>query len=125
MEEVKAVAEPELITINIDVVVAITTVLGVLPNVHKLSAELAKLPNFDASKLDKLETNAFATYEAHAHWVSATRQLESLPALNEHGTLLRDRLYADVQSLVLRDVVKPEEIREVKTANGYRASRST
>lgn len=119
--ELDAVTDAELRPINIDVVSAVTTALGVAPNLAKLKDSMEKLPHYDQRLVANLEAYAFAAYEAHAQYVAATRPSEALPALQERGTMLRDRLYADVQSLVLRDVIKAEEIRQVKTSNGYRA----
>lgn len=120
-EQLSEVQESELIHINIDVVASVATALGILPKLEKLKDSIAKLPGLDSELLDGFETYAMALYEAHAVYLAASQPTESLQVLVEQGTKMRDRLYADVQALVARELVSAQEIREVKTSNGYKA----
>jgi len=121
-EELEGVDNADLVHINIDVMAAVTTALGVLPKVLKLRPRVEEeLPKFDLSVVDKFETYAMALYEAQADYLSATRPAEPLPQLVEEATKVRDTLFADVQALAHRQLIDGEEIREVKTAVGYKA----
>ena len=121
-EELAGVGDSDLVHINIDVMAAVTTALGVLPKVLKLRPRVEEeLPKFDLSVIDKFETYVMALYEAQADYLSATRPAEPLPQLLEEATKVRDTLFADVQALVQRQLLDGEEVREVKTAVGYKA----
>jgi hypothetical protein len=121
-EELAAVGDSDLVHINIDVMAAVTTALGVASKVLKLRPRVEEeLPKFDLSVIDKFETYVMALYEAQADYLSATRPAEPLPQLLEEATKVRDTLFADVQALVQRQLLDGEEIREVKTAVGYKA----
>jgi len=120
--ELEGVDDADLVHINIDVMAAVTTALGVLPKVLKLRPRVEEeLPRFDLSVIDKFETYVMALYEAQADYLSATRPAEPLPQLVEEATKVRDTLFADVQALVQRQLLDGEEVREVKTAVGYKA----
>jgi hypothetical protein len=103
------------------VVSTVTTALGILPKLAKLRSSIEKLPDFNHALVLNFETYAMALYEAHADYLSATRPKEALPDMVEEATKLRDLLYADAQALIQRDLLDPQEIREVRTGIGYKA----
>ncbi|MEY4510596.1 MAG: hypothetical protein RLZZ450_2718 [Pseudomonadota bacterium] len=121
-DELSSIDESDLVHINIDVMAAVTTALGVLPKVLKLRPRIeGELPKFDLWVIDRFETYVMALYEAQADYLSATRPAEPLPELVEQATKVRDTLFVDVQALVQRHLLDGDEVREVKTAVGYKA----
>jgi hypothetical protein len=65
LPEILGVDDEDLALINIDVVSAITTVLGVAPELKALRGEIeVELPRFDLARFDKLERYALALSHA-------------------------------------------------------------
>jgi hypothetical protein len=111
----------ELITINIDVPTAVTTVIGKLPQLRSLVAAIAdELPKFDRTNIDQLETYTLATAHAHALYLSASAPPEAVVKLQLDATTLRDMLYSDAVALANRGLVSGARLGEFKGAVGYK-----
>ncbi len=122
LPEIRAVAEESLIHINLDILLVVTTVLGALPEIRTLRPRmLEEVPKFDIARFDKLELMARALSHAHAQYVAATKPAESLPALVDEATKLRDTLHQDATALANRGLLDPARFKDVKRNNGYRA----
>jgi hypothetical protein len=71
--ELTALGDAELVPINIDILIAVTTVLGVVGELRMFRAELVeKLPAFDVERFDRLEVYARAAGHAHALHLQVT-----------------------------------------------------
>jgi hypothetical protein len=65
--EISVLPDEEIAPLNIDVVGAVTTVLGVLPALRALRPEIQdELPRFDLQRFDRLEQYALALNHANA-----------------------------------------------------------
>jgi hypothetical protein len=69
--EIRSVPERELVPVNVDVLGAVTTVLGALPELRALRAQFAELRGFDLASFDKLRDYALALGHAHAMYPAA------------------------------------------------------
>jgi hypothetical protein len=111
----------ELITINIDVPTAVTTVIGKLPQIRSFSDQIAdELVKFDRTNIDQLETYTLATAHAHALYLSASAPPEAVVKLQADATALRDMLYSDAVALANRGLVSGARLGEFKGAVGYK-----
>jgi hypothetical protein len=123
LPEISAVPDEALAVLNVDVVGVVTLVLGVLPELRGLRAEIQRqLPFFDLERFDRLEKYALALNHAHAIHRSTLPSKGNLVELGEALAAIRDRLYADAMSLAGHGLLDGERLRECKTAIGYRAT---
>jgi hypothetical protein len=117
--ELAALAPEELAQVNLDVTSAVTTILGVLPEIRALRQRIAKeLSTFDLTAFDKLEDYALALKYAHTGYLTATQPPDDLPALSTQAAKLRERLLADAQSLAHYGLVDGGQLAQMKGANG-------
>ena len=116
-----ALAVGELITINIDVPTAVTTVIGKLPQLRSFKDAMAEaLPKFELANLEQLETYTLATAHAHAIYLSSSAPPEAIVKLTADATALRDLLYSDAVALANRGLVSGARLGEFKGAVGYK-----
>jgi hypothetical protein len=121
LAEIEAVPERDLIPITIDIAVAVTTVLGSLPEIRAMRDEIeATLPGFDLRKFDLLEDYALALTHAQAVQRAAFTPRPAIVAAAEELTTTRDHLLADAWSLANHGYINPERLKECKRAIGYR-----
>lgn len=119
--EMAALDTNELVPIKLDLSGAVATVLGVLPEVRALRAQIVKeLPSFDIARFDKLEDYAIALGYTHAKFLSATQTPDDLDELASEAQELRERLLAEVRALVQHGIVSGERLSQLKGARGYK-----
>lgn len=118
-----AVPDDELLPINVDVVGTVTLVLGVLPALRGLRAQITEeLPRFDLARFDKLEQYALALNHAHAVHRSTLPNKRNVAELNSELAEICDRLFADAMSLSNYRLVDGARPKECKTSPSYRAT---
>ena len=117
----RAALEPaELWTINLDVQLAVTTVLSALPRMRTLREAIeGQLPDFDLSRFDKLETYAESLAYAQTSYLAASEPAEALPALVARAAELRDQLVTDATALARRGLLDSRALNELKGGNGF------
>ncbi len=122
-DEIAAVPEEALATINIDVLASVTTVIGALPELMALRDEfVTHLPTFDIGLLDKFEAYTLALAHAHAQHLGADQPEEDTAALAEAVSSQRELLLSDWRALARRGLVSGAKLQELKGTNGYRNS---
>ncbi|MEY2934141.1 MAG: hypothetical protein RL033_4890 [Pseudomonadota bacterium] len=122
LAEIQAIPEQELTTVNIDVMAAVTTVTGALPEIRALRSEIeANLLNFDLAQFDKLELYTLALNQAHSRYRSASTPKENVAGLAAELTVARDHLLANASSLANLRLLDGDRLKNVKTVAGYRA----
>jgi hypothetical protein len=120
LDELKAVAPSDYVSINTDVPTAVITVLGAVPRIQALRPQVvADLPNLDIARFDKLETYAMALGHAQARYMSASQPVEALEALSEEACALRELMLADAHTLALRALVDRDALKQLKGSRGY------
>jgi hypothetical protein len=118
--ELAAMGEDELVPINIDILVAVTMVLVVMPVLRAFRAELVeKLPSFDAGRFDKLELYARAAGYAHALHLQVTTNPDLSP-LVEAAARLREQLLMDATALARRGLIAGQVLESLKGPVGHR-----
>jgi hypothetical protein len=117
----RAALEPaELWSINLDVQLAVTTVLSARPRMDSLRAAIeAQLPAFELSKFDHLETYAESLAYAQTSYLAAAEPAEALPALVARAAEVRDQLVGDATALARRGLIDARALSELKGGNGF------
>jgi hypothetical protein len=117
--DLAAIKPEEFIQINLDIPSAVSTIIGVLPEVKALRPRFEKeLPTFDLASFDKLEDYAWALSYAQTLYLTATQPPDDLAELGPAATQLRERLLADARSLAHYGLVDSGQLAELKGANG-------
>ena len=109
-----ALADDELLPVNIDVTSAVATALGALPKILAYREQAAKLLGFDISHFDLLQLYTFAVGHAHAKFLAASAPPGAIAALTESGVKLRDTMYLDAVALAHRGLIGGDRIAEFK-----------
>lgn len=119
--DLAALDPQDLVQVNLDVTAAITTVLGVLPEVKGLREQIAQhLPTFDLAAFDKLEDYTLALHSAQTGYLTATQPPDDLVQLSAEATKVRDRLHKDAQALAAHGLVDEAPLAQVKGGTGYK-----
>ncbi len=120
-EDLAGLKPEEFIQVNLDIPTAVSTVIGVLPEVKALRPQIEKeLPSFDLASFDKLEDYAWALSYAQSLYLTATQPPDDLAELAPAATQLRERLLADARSLAHYGLVDSGQLAELKGANGVK-----
>lgn len=117
--EMAALAPSDFATINVDIPQSVAVVLGVVPHLTELRAQLVKaLPQHPIAGFDKLETYALATYHAHILWLPPETSANRVAALLEEATPLRENLLSDAEALARRKLLDPDVVLEIRADQG-------
>jgi hypothetical protein len=91
-----ALESDQLLQINLDLQLALQTILGAWPEIKALREKVVQqLPAFDIGQLDKLEDDALALMYVQSRYVLATKPPDDVVGLVTEASRLRDRLFAD------------------------------
>jgi len=117
----KALKPEELIPINLDIPAAVSTALGVAPELSALKDRVAEeLPKFDFDPILHLDTYAMALSHAHTLFLVASQPPDELKSLVDEGTVLRETLLADATALVKRRLINGNQLRDLEGPVGYK-----
>jgi hypothetical protein len=120
--DLAAIDPATFVQVNLDVTAAVTTVLGVLPEVRALRADIVKeLPGFDVASFDKLEDYALALHSAQTDYLTATRPPDDLQTIVGEATKVRDRLQRDALALSAHGLVDEAQISQLKGGTSHKA----
>jgi hypothetical protein len=115
-----ALSPNDLLLVNLDVPLAVTTVLGAMPKMKIIRAEAAtKLPADIVEHIDHAETYARALGYAQTVFLAASRPTEILPELAERAFKLRDLLLTDAKALAQRGMLDAKPLTDLKGGPGY------
>ena len=123
LPELSAVASERLLTINIDVTTAITTVMGALPRLRSIHTEMqARWRDCDAEQLDRLEQYALALQHAHTlYQATKSQRKERLGPLASELAKLRDRLLVAAVPLAKWGLIDGGSLARCRVTRGYRS----
>ena len=120
LPEAMAMAREATVPINVDVMGAVFTTMGVARKLPGFEAELKTLTQFPSAILAKFPQYILATYSAQTRYTFATTPPEQLPELMEKGTKWREVLGAEARSLVARGFLNGELLKELTGTHGFR-----
>jgi hypothetical protein len=120
LPEIEALPVEELIPVNLDVPVAITTSLGALPEILALRDQIANLPHSPIRVIDGIENYAFALSVANSQYLSAVRPADDLEELTEEGTKVRETLALTAEMLAHHGLIDKNTLNNLQGPNGYR-----
>jgi len=116
-----ALRQEELVQVNLDIPAAVITILGALPEIKGLRAQLAPRMNKEELELfDKLEDYTVACQEAHSRYLSVTQSPSELAAIVQEAQQARDRLLADALALANRGLADGSQLKELSGVVGYK-----
>lgn len=122
LPEIEAVADDELTPVNIDMMAAITTVTGALPEIRGMRPAIAAgLPGFNLEQFDKLEQYTLALTHAHTRYRKTFAPKEDLAELADELDEIRDHMMTNAASLAKMRLISGEQLRSLKTIPGYKA----
>lgn len=122
LPEMDALSDAELVIPTVDIMSAVSIVLGAVPRLMELRPEIEReLPHFDLERFDELELYAKALHHANALFRMATSPKVSVAERANELTVIRDRLLTDAQSLANNGLLDPENLKACRTAPGYKA----
>src|SRR6476620_10339641 len=115
----QALSPEEVVAVNLDIPSAVTTVLGVAPEVAALKERIGKeCPQFETEPILNLEKYALAMSHAHTLYLMASQPVDLLTPLVEEGTKLRETLFADATALVQRQLLNGQQLKDLKGVVG-------
>lgn len=119
LPEILALEGPFL-HVNLEIVGAMTRVLGVLPGIREFRGALAAMPGFDVGLLDRLEDYARAAACAHLRHTSNQPPVDQFRVVLERVVVVRERFLADVTALVQHGLLPEGVLRDLRGAKGYK-----
>lgn len=121
LPEMKALDASKVRTVNVEVPIAVSRVLGASPNIWALREEIRiEAPRFQVGVLQKLDSYAYALQEAHVRCLTDKRSPDELRALAEEGRSLRDQLRTDVGPLVSRGLIEGSRLESCVGDNSHK-----
>jgi hypothetical protein len=125
LPEIQALPDTAVLTVNIDVVAAATTVLGLLPELRALRPQIVdEFSRFDLERFDKLEQYALALSHAHGLYRGAASMKRNTAELAAEVTAARDRLLSCARTLATHGLLEAARLTGCKTTTAYRATAS-
>ena len=119
--ELEALAPSALVQVNLDIIAAVNTAAGVIPEVKALRPRIVQeLPLFDIAAFDKLHLYAMAAAYAHTMHLVAAGPQDDLRPMFEEAVKLRELLLADATALATRGLINGEVLKHLKGAVGYK-----
>jgi hypothetical protein len=119
--ELEALAPEEIVQVNLDIMAALNTAAGVIPELKALRPRIVEaLPLFDVAAFDKLHLYALAAGYAHTMHLVAGGPQNSLRPTFEEAVKLRRLLLSDAKALAARGLIKGEALKNLKGPIGYK-----
>lgn len=121
MPELKALPSEDLKQVQLDIPSAVATVLGSLPEIRALRADIeAAVKDFDFVSFDKLEDYALALTDAHTEFLIATKPMDDLDQMIDEGGRLKAKFAADANACVVHGLIDPKKLSEVQGGVGFK-----
>jgi hypothetical protein len=110
----------QLVPLNVNLVDAVTMVLGKLPQIMPYREPAQGLAGFDVGCFDELGAYARAAGHAHTLWRGSSEPVSDLAALVEEGTALRALLLADIAALRLHRLIPTDSLAPFDARVGFK-----
>ena len=119
--EMTALPAEKVRPVNVDVTTAVSRVLGAVPLVAALRADILRdTPNVNLAQFDKLEDYARALHQAHVCFITVGKPPDDLRALAVTAEASRRALRAACAALIRRSLIDPARLVNCKGLPGYR-----
>jgi hypothetical protein len=118
--EVRAVADRDLVAVNLDVPSAVATALGALPEIVTLRDEVAALKGVDINKFDKIRDYALALAHTHGAYRAALGPADPIGKISEEVAEVREQLFADALALGRRGLLESGRVEKLRSGVGYK-----
>jgi hypothetical protein len=120
LPEANQLAREQVRVINLDIGRVVLLAMAASKRLPQFEAKLRALPEFPIERFERLADYALALYSAHIRYKFPASTKEQLSALNEAAIRWRDILLAEAKSLVVRNHIKAELLKELSGYRGYR-----
>lgn len=118
-EEIAAVGDEEVLSINLDIEKAASIALAASSNLKPLSASFKALPEFDGLAPQRLRSYALAALYAHIVATEVGVEEDRFTPLLEEATRLRELLLGAAEMLALFGLVSSERVAEIRAGTGH------
>ena len=115
-----ALRADDLIAVNLDIGTTVSTTVAVAQSMLVHRDFIAKLPDFDMTSIDGLETAGLALIVAQADYLSATSPPDALAELGDRGGKLRRSFVMWVNALVDAEIVESSRFESIPSGGGFR-----
>ena len=113
-------APQDLLQVNLDISLAVRTILAALPRGRALRKQLVKeLPFFDIGSFDRLEDYALALSATQAAYLAVIGRPSDLRAVTGEAIQLREMLAKDAEALAGHNLIDGAPLASLK-GNGYK-----
>jgi hypothetical protein len=120
-EEMNAIPEDEVVVPNVEIPVAVTTVIGAAPKIRATRPHFTKhLTTFPMNRFDNLESYALALGHAHILHLAASAPAEAMPELVSECQAVRETLLINAQVAAHHGLIDGLRLRELRGTNGHR-----
>jgi hypothetical protein len=121
LPEYKALQADDLVQVNLEVVSAVATTFGVLPELNKHRDSIATyMPNHDLVQFGKLEDYAKGLSHANTLHYIATQPPDDLQLVYDEAVAVRERLLSDTNTLIARGYINAVTLKGMKGPVGYK-----
>lgn len=120
LPDMEALAEGDLVFMNLDIPSAVATTLGAWKEIAAFREQVKALHGFDVEQFDKLEAYALAAWHAHSVHLAASTPAVALPELGDKAAATREQLLLDATALAKRGFIDGSRLRELKGPIGYK-----
>ena len=118
-KEALALAAEDLATINVDIPLAVSISLGVIPHLAEHREQITmELPHFPIKRFDKLHKYTVAAYQAHILWMPPEVNENQVAALLSEASPLRGTLLSDAEALALRGLLDADAVAAIRAGKG-------
>jgi len=119
---IESVPESDFELINLDVMNVVTTVTGACHNIDGLRERIARLPEFDMARLERLPTLAYALAFTHSRFIGAATPVGPVTGLATKVAHYRDLFVHGIEALQQRDLMPENAMKEFVGGKGYKVS---
>jgi hypothetical protein len=114
-----AVPRSECHRVDIEVGLAVRRILTAVPDIMLHRDSAARLPDFDITTFDDLESIALALGHAHTRYLAVTTDQARIPPRGRRVRELRDKLRKDIAALTERGLLPPQARRSPTRNRGH------
>jgi hypothetical protein len=117
---INAVPSDQVLHVNRDIPVCVSTVIGAGPEIRELSARIKQLPFVDQVAIEQCEDRALAAMHCHLVYAGATTPAIAIAELNEEAMATKAILLAVCDSVAARGGMDRATVDRFRSGVGYK-----